>query len=309
MRNRSFTWATLLIAIVVAAVRPGEASAQVEFFVTTSDLPADVKPLEPVIKANLIAAADAWAAFVDSKPCRIRITFRLDPNAASGRGSGKSVVSARLGKETHEGKLVSEQGWASFMRTGKDPNGDEPDLEVVFEPRYFKTIWWDPRPDLRTERVPPGKLDGMSVVMHELGHAIAFNGWINPKTGGLPGNFISTYDRHVRFDGTDFFFTGPEAVKLWGGPVPLAKTNNNYHHVCDTPTGKAAILKPDLMNGVVMEYGKRYYISLLDVAILYDCNIPLRPLKDTRTGKDDGPVSPAVPAKPPQAGGAGKAGR
>jgi hypothetical protein len=271
----------ILIAILfLSSATP--ATAQVQYTVTTLDLPADVRPLEPLIKSNLIAAARAWSDFIDARPCRIEITFRLDPAASSGRGSGRSAVSARLADQKHAGRLVSEQGWASILRTGIDPNGDKPDIEIVFEPAYFMTLWWDPRPDLRTDPVPQHKLDAYSVVLHELGHALAFNGWIDPKTGELPGQFISTYDRHVKFDGKNFFFTGPESVKLWGRPVPLARTRNNYHHVCETPTAQDAPLKADLMNGIVMEYGHRYDISPLDRAILQDCNIPLKPLKDKR---------------------------
>ena len=149
------------------------------------------------------------------------MTFTSLPEA--GRGSGKSYCTARLGDEKHDGKLVSEQGWASQLRTGKDPNGDEADIEIVLAPDYMRTIWWDPQPELRQARIPGDKLDSMSVMLHELGHAIAFNGWIDPKTGQLPGQFISSYDRHVTYDGKDFFFNGPEAVKLWGRPVPLAR--------------------------------------------------------------------------------------
>jgi hypothetical protein len=134
----------------------------------------------------------------------------------------------------------------------------------------------------------------MSVLLHELGHALAFNGWIDPATGRLPGNFVSTYDRHVRFDGHDFFFTGANAVRLWGGPVPLARTHNNYHHVCETPTGRDAPLKGDLMNGIVMQYGHRYDITLLDLAILRDCDVPLKPLPSSPNTKHDNPVRPAA---------------
>jgi hypothetical protein len=162
------------------------------------------------------------------------------------------------------------------MRTGKDPNGDEPDIELVLEPAYLRTIWWDPRPDERRAAVPGDKLDGVTVIEHELGHALAFNGWIDPRTGKLEAAVASTYDRWVTFDGVDFFFNGPSATKLWGGPVPLAKTNNNYHHVCEKPQGRQAKLKDDLMNGVRFEYGKRYPLGRLDVAILADCGIPLK---------------------------------
>ena len=288
--RRGLPFLPFLILLLVTAPR---ATAQVEYTVTTIDLPADVRPLEPLIKANLIAAARGWSDFVDAKPCRVEITFRRDPNAASGRGSGRSVVTARLGDQKHDGYLVSEQGWASMMRTGIAPNGEQPDIEIVFEPNYFKTLWWDPRPDLRTARVPAGKLDAYSVVLHEFGHALAFNGWLNPKTGEIPGQFVSSYDRNVKFDGTNFFFTGPQAVKLWGRPVPLARSRTNYHHVCETPTGRDAVLKPDLMNGIVMQYGQRYDVTLLDLAILHDCDIPLKPIKDTRTARDDNPVRPA----------------
>jgi hypothetical protein len=282
----------ILLLFIVARPAP----ARVEFTVTTHDLPADVKPLEPLIRSNLIAAASAWAGFVDAKPCRVEISFRLDRDAPSGRGSGRSSVSARLGDEKDAGgRIVSEQGWASMMRTGVDPNGPgHGDIEVNFEPRYFKTIWWDPHPERRSDRVPPDKLDSMSVLLHELGHALAFNGWIDPKTGRLPGDgFVSTYDRHVKFDGRDFFFVGPHATRLWGGPVPLARTRTNYHHVCETPTGRDALLKPDLMNGIVMEYGRRYDITLLDLAILRDCEVPLKPVVDTPAAGDDNPVRPA----------------
>jgi hypothetical protein len=57
--------------------------------------------------------------------------------------------------------------------------------------------------------------------MHELGHAFAFNGWMNPTTGTMPGNYQSTFDEKTYFDGTNFFFTGSEAVGIYGSPAPL----------------------------------------------------------------------------------------
>jgi hypothetical protein len=131
----------------------------------------------------------------------------------------------------------------------------------------------------------------MSVMLHELGHAIAFNGWIDPKTGALPGEFISSYDRHVTYDGKDFFFSGPEAVKLWGRPVPLAHTNTNYHHLCDQLRGRDAELKADLMNGIVFEYHRRYSIGRLDLAILADCGIPIKSGNEKTPAKERKPTT------------------
>jgi hypothetical protein len=259
----------------------------VRFTVTIKDLPTEFKPVERQIEAHILAAARTWGDLVDAKPCTIDILFRADVAAHAGRGSGRSFTTARFDEEKFRGKEVREQGWAAEMRTGKDANGEnEPDIELVLEPTYMRTLWWDPQPEQRRARVPGDKLDAMTVFEHELGHALAFNGWIDPKSGVLDGPVASTYDRWVTFDGTDFFFNGPVAKKAWGGPVPLAKTNNNYHHVCDMPQGQQAKLKGDLMNGVMFEYGKRYPIGPLDVAILADCGIPLKVLKQLKPSRE-----------------------
>jgi hypothetical protein len=282
------------LALTIAALClacPLTAIAQVEIQVQVEKLPDDLRSLEPLIKANTIQAATEWATRVDAKPCTLKIVFRLDPAANAGRGSGRSYRTVRFGDEMQGDKFVSEQGWAAKMRTGEPPRQadarkpdaadaqDDADIEIAFEPNYFRTIWWDPEPARRQRRVPGDKLDSMSVLLHELAHALAFNGWIDPKTGKLPPGqqFISTYDRHVTFDGKDFFFNGPQAVKLWGKPVLLAHTVTNYHHVGDQAFGRDSELKADLMNGVVFEYGHRYWIGRLDLAILADCGIPLKP--------------------------------
>jgi hypothetical protein len=292
---RSLRVLQLLALLLVIWAIP--AQAQEEFSVKLEGLSDDVKALEPLISANIVAAARAWADHVDAKPCTITILFRLDPAANSGRGSGRSLRTVRLGNETFNGKLVAEQGWAARMRAGappgerkKDARDDpQPDVKLVFEPHYFRTIWWDPEPALRKRPVPEDKLDSMTVMLHELGHALAFNGWLDPRTGKIPGDVVSSYDRHVTFDGSNFHFTGPEAVKLWGGPVLLAHTNNNYHHVGEATAATAGResreLKADLMNGVVFEYGRRYWIGRLDLAILADCGIPIR---ETASGDGGG---------------------
>ena len=268
------------------------AMGQVDFRVTFEPLPPELRAVEAEIKSNLIASAREWTKHVDAKPCRIDIVFRIDAAVNAGRGSGRSFVTARLDQMKHDRRLVSEQGWASELRTGLDPNADEPDVEIVFHPKYVRTIWWDPQPEKREAPVPSNKLDSMSVLLHEMGHALAFNGWMDPRTGQLPGEFISSYDRNVNFDGKEFTFVGPETVKLWGRPVALARNVTNYHHVGDRPLDERdAELKADLMNGIMFEHGKRYSITLLDLAILYDCGIPLKPAKDTR-------AKPARPSAP-----------
>jgi len=268
---RALLFLILLRACIVPAFSQ---TSPVQFQLKVEPLPPDFVKLEPTIREHILTAAQTWADHFDCKPCTVQIQFRLQPWNA--RGFGRSVAGAPTGENAGD-KPISEEGWAHLLRTGQDPNGAAPDVEMAFDPDYFRTLWWDPNPKSRHAIVPREKLDAMSVILHELGHAIGFNGHIDMQTGKSKDGVLSPYDRWVSFDGTDFFFTGPSAVKLYHKPIPLAKTANNYHHVGEKGPRLDHKLKDDLMNGIVMEYGKRYYISDLDLAILSDCGLPLKP--------------------------------
>ena len=181
-----------------------------------------------------------------------------------------------LKAEKHDGKFVTEEGLPHKLRTGEDRREPGPDVEIAFDPVYFKTLWFDPNPRMRRAPVPNDKLDALSIFLHELGHAMGFNGFMNPDTGNFSGAYMSTYDRWVTRKGSEFFFNGPATVKLYGRPVPLARRNNNYHHLGDNVLGVDPRLRYDLMNGAFMEYGRRYTISPLDLAILEDCGLPVK---------------------------------
>jgi hypothetical protein len=254
----------------------------VQFNITIKELPAALEPKECQIRAHILAAAKIWIDLVDAKPCAIDIVFSVrdevdgDPVKL---GYGKSVASSRFNDEHRVGKIVSEQGLASELRTGRDPNGDAPDVDICFQTAYvLREFWWDPDPTARKKPVPSGKLDAMSAILHEFGHALAFNGWIAPKNGQLDGDFMSTYDRWVVWKEGDFFFQGPNAMKAFGKPIRLAHTVNNYHHVGEERAGISTetALENDLMTGYHFHWGKRYSVTPIDIAILADCGIPLK---------------------------------
>ena len=67
------------------------------------------------------------------------------------------------------------------------------------------------------------------MLIHELGHAFVFNGWMNGTTGQLPPTYMSTFDEHSSFDGSNLYFNGAGATGRYGGPVPL--TYGNYGHL------------------------------------------------------------------------------
>jgi len=248
------------------------ARAEIAVEVTVKPLAAEFQPLQAEIRAHIVAATQAWARHFETRPCTLTVEFSIRDWLA--RGAGRSLVSVPFQAEMIDGKDLSEEGAAHKIRTGIDPNGKAPDIEIYFDPGYFRTLWFDPDPATRAARMPDRnehKLDAYSVILHELGHAFGFNGFRDQKNGALPGKFMSLYDRWVIFDGQNFFFNGPSARNLYGRPVPLARTNNNYHHVADTRADPK--LAEDLMNGITLDWSRRYEISLLDIAILNDCGL------------------------------------
>jgi hypothetical protein len=246
----------------------GFARADVAVEVLFKPLPAEVQPLEAVIRSHITLAVEEWTRHFQTVPGTITVLFSIKSWPA--RGTGRSFVSTAMGAR-HDGKHISEEGAAHKIRTGRDTNGSDPDIEMFFDPAYFRTLWFDPDPKTRQAIVPSRKLDAYSVILHELGHAFGFNGFRDPKTGAVPGEFMSIYDRWVEVDGDNFYFHGPEAMKLHGGPVLLAHTRANYHHFAEPGVGADAALQTDLMNGITLEWGRRYFISALDIAILTDC--------------------------------------
>ena len=245
------------------------AHAEVAVEVVFKPLPLDVQPQEGAIRSHIIAATQDWASRFHTRDCTITVQFSIQP--WPGRGTGRSFVSSPYLDEMRDGKHVSEEGAAQKIRTGRDPNGESPDIEMYFDPAYFRTLWFDPDLKARNAPIPSEKLDAYSVILHELGHAFGFNGFRNQTNGTLPDKFMSVYDRWVTFDGKNFFFNGPTAIKLYGRPIPLAHSKNNYHHVAEKNETTDPQLTTDLMNGITLEWGRRYHISPLDVAILSDC--------------------------------------
>jgi hypothetical protein len=177
---------SILLVLTSGACAFGQQGNQVQWSITFRDLPSDLKANEELIKEHLIVAAEMWTDAIVAKPCTIEIEFQIKPWSA--RGFGHSMAGVPLGGEKINGKSLVEEGMSHELRTGRDPNGTTPDVEMAFDPEYVKTLWWDPKPRTRKRPVPNEKLDALSVIAHELGHAIAFNGRIDPKTGQANGN-------------------------------------------------------------------------------------------------------------------------
>ncbi len=263
--SRIKRFALILAGMLAAAAARAEITFSVAFDDPAGDLAA---PIRSLVESHVIAAGERWAGYLIGDAA---IEVVVKTTDAIPYADGRSATSNFV---RNNGAFdVFEQGMTAELRTGVDPNGAAADVQIDMNPDYVNNeLWFDPDPAARTAPVDVNRTDAMSTFLHEFGHALGFNGWINATTGAYPGDYRSTFDEHTAFDGTDFFFTGPEAMAVHGAPAPL--TFGNVFHLANFSPRPGEDLILDVMNGLVFYRGSRYDVSPLDVAILRDAGVP-----------------------------------
>jgi hypothetical protein len=236
------------------------------------------------IRATLLAAGDDWSRYLHGSNARIQLVVDFKDLEHDFLAESASETSVFFGKN---GKLeVWEQSVPYEIRTGKDPNASDADGRISIDAKSLAdSFWFDPTPGNRSdETVPYDKEDAYSILLHELGHCLGFDGWRDWTTAKLPGNVESRFDRFVTVaaDGTGYF-NGPDAMAAYGNqPVPL--TYSDLYHVGndtnDTEDGNGKghpgdDLMDDLMSGTGLDWGTRTTISALDIGVLHDIGLPI----------------------------------
>ena len=224
-----------------------------------------------------VAAGDAWIASFSqrSDSANLMVSIGFEPIATA---NGRSTTATFLGTGSN-GLALYGQGAAYELMTGIDPNGSAADvaLNLGINGYLQNELWFDPSPALRLAAVPADRTDAVSVLLHEFGHAFAFNGWRDGITGDLPGNYESTFDALVSSEttlsGISLRIDGPLSRDLYGGPMSL--TLGNYGHLGNLQPDSGHDLVSDLMNGIVFERGTRYEISALDLRLMADMGLPV----------------------------------
>lgn len=221
---------------------------------------------EQALRANVIAAGETWGRYFAGTTA-LNVVVQASGIATAG---GMSTATVPIGREG--GFQVELQGAASKILTGVGANGTGPDAVIFLNPYYLADeLYLDPNPGAGPAVIPGDRTDAYSVILHEFGHILAFNGDRAKDTGQFRDPIESTFDRYTAFDGHKFTFTGPNAQDAYGGPVPL--DFDDYVHVGNAPPGDGQELEGDLMFGDYFLRGRRYQISALDLAIAADTGL------------------------------------
>jgi hypothetical protein len=252
----------------------------VTFSVSLTDANSAALDLHGAIAANALAAARyLGSALLGNASIEIEVRIEQMNHAAT----GTSLMPVYL--RNTGGFAVFEQGFASEVRSGLDPNASAPDVVVRLDPDFLRQadLWLDPNPGAPNTVVPSGMIDAYSIFLHEFLHAVAFNGWRDWTTAALPGNQMSTYDASVQMLGGNPYFVGTTAQNAYGQPVPL--TPGNLMHYGNSAGGAMDLVAAGVMNNGTTNRGQRYGLTVLDLAILDDAEVPLAVAFGTNAGE------------------------
>jgi hypothetical protein len=233
----------------------------------------DVKPeLDTAIQAAF-SWLNQYIVFKGSPDVEVIIE-----TTSTGRLSAAGLLHDYLGKvngfDTWEHALTTES------RTGIDVDPYMPELYIYIDPDsdYLQGLWWDPTPlSLTGGEIPADKMDGFSVVLHEILHGMGISGWLNQETGEHIGNNQSVWDSLITVKGDNAYFNGAHTIDLLNKPleVRLGDSQGAYHF--GGMETQQSFLQSGTMNGYYFLYGERYLPARLAFSVLEDLGWTLKP--------------------------------
>lgn len=291
------------------------ARAQVTFDVSVVDMPGpEITGLpafagfHDTIARHVAAAGAQWGQyFVGSAVVPVRVELypdsNLPPDSPQLLTDTPSTLRSRTSVVgTDNGGEIVEFAAAHRIRTGApiDASG-EPDITIRIGERYLKQmLYFDADPLHRTGPVPADKTEAFGRFVHELGHALGFNGFYRGDGTYDAVSLRSTFDHFVTRDAAGgSTFVGPMAMALYGGPVPLT-ANERGHLGSDEDPRLFDLGVAEVMNGRTAYVGTRYSVSPLDVRILCDIGVPCT-LQEAMARADQPPTPVTLPTAQPTA--------
>lgn len=246
--------------------------------ITYNDVAGKLATL-PLLAATINAALKYLDQFVVFKGA-IDILVNVD-TTSTGRLSGSNTPSL-IGKKN--GLDLYEASQATESRTGVDPSPDKPDLIINIDPTssYAQLLYWDANiANSIGGKVDASKVDAFSGILHELLHGMGFIGF-RDGTGKLPGNYESIWDSFLTVNSNNTAtLAGPAIVALLGEPVEVrVGGSQSIYHLGTGPNvadSKMPWLEASNFNGYYYNYGERYLLGRLELAMLQDMGWVLKP--------------------------------
>jgi len=205
------------------------------------------------------AAANFWARYLDfgNVTLEVEIEFeQLGNRVLANAGPTLFFDMSRGNLDFFEAGTIRE------INTGIDPNGRTRDIGITINTDAINdgTFFLGDFSNGAFPEVPRNQIDLFSTLVHEIGHGLGFLSFLDEG-----GTDRSNFDLFVSTNANNTFsFTGPNAVQIFGGPVPL--TNGDPSHLS---TSLNSILAP------VINFGQRLFLNRLDIAIFQDIGIPV----------------------------------
>ena len=173
--------------------------------------------LTSVIQLDMAYAGSVWGAYIDAN-VNLEVQVNIQ-QTFSDTGDGTSATSVFL----NSAGGLNYWRWATIHEivTGIDATPGAADIVINIDPDYINQwLYFDFAPS-PTSPVPGNKVDAIEFFQHELGHALGISGY-RDGAGAIfaPGFAVSTFDAYMTFVGGVPYFNGPNAMALYGGPVP-----------------------------------------------------------------------------------------
>ena len=197
-------------------------------------------------QAGWVAAiAAAWTQWGNHGMLDVKLNFQdLNNNTLAFAYAGNELFT---GQTNPNGIPVTQSNVGLEVNTGRDANGDLPDITITIAMNLTQF----------------GLYDRVSIMAHEIGHGLGFRTELFDFDQDY--STMTSWDQFLSFPNSTTgpaAFNGPEAMALYGGPVPITGYYNSTH-----PNGIGSIMDPSFGQGEVRVVG------LLDKAMMHDIGV------------------------------------
>ncbi len=226
---------------------------------------ANATTAEMTLLTSILSAAwNTWAAVLGTELAP-NIRLEVIDQTISGRAQGGEASSVNV-FTTSDGLSIGQGAFNFDLQIGSNANGTTNDFRFQVDIDYLRDVLFFDTTLNTANDIPTNRADAFSIFLHEMGHALGYNGF----GGAATGIFRSVYD--YRSDYSAGTFSGPNVPATLGGPLVLTTGNTNHY---GNRTGPGSDLVTGfLMNGVSWINGARYSIQGIDIAVLEDIGLP-----------------------------------